>query len=407
MEPQDHPSTQDGPFDDDPATLDLVRARVKSILTRSPAFNALSKERQLETARDTVKVARFIADAGGETAGLPLTAAIEGATGALPTARALAGTPIRPPRAPTGRQTDFDTAGDAYANVATAAAGDQFSDFINTTDFPGFVGGLIEGVFNAIVETSIQQMEAYTAMVGNVAKSVDEYMKDNVSEEAAMDQLAAGHPDLFEADLDAGAVVPRADADEGQMSSFLGNLGLPFDLDVADEEVVKQEVVPAMRKSMAMDRQKLLATMVLMGINRIVVTDGKIQASVVFKISASDQVRRANAIKSSFTHRTARRKKEGWWIFTRKREAERTRLNVETVQTDDSESKSALKATLKGNVDLRFKSETFPLEMMMDMLGTSETVLVQQARQPTPAQLNQVQPLAPPPPPALPPPPGT
>ena len=162
-----------------------------------------------------------------------------------------------------------------------------------------------------------------------------------------------------------------------------------------------------MRKSMAMDRQKLLATMVLMGINRIVVTDGKIQASVVFKISASDQVRRANEIKSSFTHRTARRKKEGWWIFTRKREAERTRLNVETVQTDDSESKSALKATLKGNVDLRFKSETFPLEMMMDMLGTSETVLVQQARQPTPAQLNQVQPLAPPPPPALPPPPGT
>ena len=53
---------------------------------------------------------------------------------------------------------------------------------VNKVDFPGFVGGLIEGVFNAIVKASIDQMEAYGELVANVAKSVDEYMRDNISE---------------------------------------------------------------------------------------------------------------------------------------------------------------------------------------------------------------------------------
>ena len=60
---------------------------------------------------------------------------------------------------------------------------------------------------------------------------------------------------------------------------------------------------------------------------------------------------------------------------------------------------------LTGNVDLRFKSDYFPLEKMLDMLGTNQTVLTQVAQQPTPQQTQQVQPIAPPPAPALPAPP--
>jgi isochorismate hydrolase len=41
-----------------------------------------------------------------------------------------------------------------------------------------------------------------------------------------------------------------------------------------------RDLVVAARRRMAIDRQQLLATMVMMGINRVVVTDGKISAHI-------------------------------------------------------------------------------------------------------------------------------
>lgn len=394
-------------------TLQIVRDNVRGMLTKSPAFRSLSADKQRQVAHDTVKVARFIADAGGETAGVPMFAAINNPAAAMSApARPLA--PPPPPPPPNGEQTGFDSASDGFSDPATSGSADTLRDTIDAVDFVGFVSGLIKGVFEAIVKTSIQQMEAYSTMVANVAKTVDQYMADNVSNEQAMDQLVNTQPDLFQADMtgDIPQVTQRDDANPDQMGGFLQSLGLPFDLDTSDPEVVKSEIVTQQRKVMAMDRQKLLATMVLMGINRIVVTDGKIQASVVFELNAKDIQRRNYERNTSFdelykkTHN--KRKKNDWWIFATERQSSsflEVKTNVNTNQTDESESSVELKTKLTGNVDLRFKSDYFPLEKMMDMLGTNESVLTQVAQQPTPQQSQQVQMPAPPPPP-LPPPPG-
>lgn len=394
-------------------TLQVVRDNVRRTLLAAPSFRALPPERQRQVAHDTVKVGRFIADAGGETAGLPMTAIITNPAAAAP-ARPFA--PPAAPERPDTTQQPFDHAGDSWQGSATGAAGDTLRGVIDAVDFPTFVGGLIDGVFTAIVKTSIQQMEAYATMVANVAKTVDQYMADNVSQEQAMDQLVNAQPDLFEADLgaDPPQVNQRSDANPDQMGGFLQSLGLPFDLDTSDPEVVRSEVVPAQRKVMAMDRQKLLATMVLMGINRIVVVDGRIQASVMFELNAKDIVRRNQELGTSFAENHSqyhsKRKRNGWWIFSNERESESSFLNVKTnttsTQTDESESSLQLKTKLTGNVDLRFKSDYFPLEKMLDMLGTNQTVITQVAQQPTPQQAMQVPPMAAPPPPALPPPPS-
>src|SRR5688572_29309720 len=409
-------------------TLQLVRANVRELLMRAPSFRALSPEKQRQVAHDTVTVARFIADAGGETAGVPLTAIITNPAAvqqsaparpfAPPAQRSAPARPFAPPARPTqpdGSQQAFDPASAMFKPSATSQLAGQAEALVDAIDFPGFVADLIKGVFTAIVKTSIQQMEAYATMVANVAKSVKQYMEDNVSNEQAMDQLVNAQPDLFEADLtgEDPAVTQRPDANADQMGGFLQSLGLPFDLDTSDPEVMKTEVVPAQRMSMAMDRQKLLATMVLMGINRIVVTDGRIQASVVFDMSAKDIIKRnmerSTSFQENFNQRYNRRKKNGWWIFSNEQESEASYLNVKTAvdtsQSDTSESQIQLKTKLTGNVDLRFKSDYFPLEKMLDMLGTNQTVITQVAQQPTPAQAQQVQPLAPPPPPTLPPPP--
>src|SRR6185369_3300835 len=57
--------------------------------------------------------------------------------------------------------------------------------------------------------------------------------------------------------------------------------------DVSDEEGEKQ-LVQAARLQMAKQRQQQLSTMVLMGINRIVVTDGLINAKVMIDIKTKD-----------------------------------------------------------------------------------------------------------------------
>ena len=88
-------------------TLRIVRDNVRAMLLSSPAFRAQTPEAQRQIAHDTVTVARFIADAGGATAGVPLTAVITNPAAAR-TARAAPARPFAPPAAPTsaGRRPD-------------------------------------------------------------------------------------------------------------------------------------------------------------------------------------------------------------------------------------------------------------------------------------------------------------
>jgi hypothetical protein len=50
---------------------------------------------------------------------------------------------------------------------------------VDDVDFPDFVADLIKGTFNAIVDSSIQQMEAYGELLKDVSKSVDAFVPDD------------------------------------------------------------------------------------------------------------------------------------------------------------------------------------------------------------------------------------
>jgi hypothetical protein len=114
-----------------------------------------------------------------------------------------------------GRRRLRDSLADMAAHATVGVA--------DVVDFPAFVAGLIKGVFEAIVNVSIEQMEAYADLLDDVARSLDEF-------------------------------APKR---RGSASSR--------------------------------DRQRLLATMVLMGINRIVVTKGKIVARSVLRRDDDDE----------------------------------------------------------------------------------------------------------------------
>ena len=288
-------------------------------------------------------------------------------------------------------------------------------------------------MFNAIVTSSIRQMEAYGTLVANVAKSVDEYMRDNITENQARDYLAGKYPQHLKVEtsgkqpklvpvqagharsggrgrgaLAQGLAAPGAPP---PMPDFMKDLGLPEPVTRLDPKTTEAKLVPAARRRMAMDRQQLLATMILMGINRLIVTDGKISASCLFELDTSDAVYEDTTTASSFDE-TIRKRETGWsfWFFPSESTRTTSHFNVSTTNTSSSQAEATLHASLSGNVDINFRSETFPLEKMADILQIKqiEEKAPQAAPAPPPGAPAPVITLPPPPPlPSLPGAPGS
>jgi hypothetical protein len=358
-------------------TLPIVRAEVKQLLTQSKAFGELPPETQRDIANAMVKVGHYIVG-GRDGTNVPSSAELAGAladpkvSDAVNTGSALPGGRPRPP--------DKTASQDMDANAATQG-GKVLVETVKGVDYPKFVAGLIDGVFSAIVDSSIKQMEAYAELVKNVAKSVDQYMKDNITENQSRDYLVGRYPEHVELDLN--GEQPKAKTkqgfDENNMPDFFADLGLDMPLDNFDDDSVEEKLVPAARRRMAMDRQQLLATMVLMGINRLVVTNGFIKSKVVFKLDTRDSVSKSFTQTASQAGGTSayKRNRPGLWnrIFSDHSysgESAYGNFKVDTVEDVDSDSEVKLKAELTGEVNVNFKSETFPLDRMTSILGVED-----------------------------------
>lgn len=349
-------------------TEGIVRQRVLGLLGKSPAYADLPSDQQRTLAADMTKVARFIAG-GPDGDNIPRSAKIVGA----PVVQALADPPADLAGQTSGQR--FAQSGAVAAQQGAAA----FAGLVQAVNFPAFVSGLIDGVFNAIVSASIKQMEAYQKLVENVAKSVDEYMKDNITENSARDYLANRYPDQLQVDTsgDKPALKVKDGSDDSDLPDFAADLGLREKVDSLDDEAAEQVLLPGARRRMAMDRQQLLATMVLMGINRLVVTDGSIEASCTFSLDTRDRVARHYDKATQFDYQTEYQESGGGWFSPDYSSDTTAKFQVATHQSEDSEAKVDLHAKLGGKVRVNFKSETFPLDKMGDLI---------QPKAPTPAR---------------------
>jgi hypothetical protein len=226
------------------------------------------------------------------------------------------------------------------------------------------------------VNASIQQMNAYADMLKSVAQTVDQFAQDNISSNNARDWLIDKYPDVL--DLDTSSVSDggtpkltlKSDNDDAlkQINQEL-QLAKPI-TDISDEE---QEglLVQAARLQMARSRQQLLASMVILGINRIVVTDGAIKAKVIFDLAASDQAsRKAGASlydqQSSMNRNVASAHGGGWgWGASMQNVNEQRHVTTVKSSVDESsESKAEVKAKLTGEVNVNFKSDYFPMDKL-------------------------------------------
>jgi hypothetical protein len=261
-------------------------------------------------------------------------------------------------------------------------------------------------VFQAIVKSSIEQMEAYSSMIASVAKSLEQFMADNVSENQGRDHMVEKFPDLFEIGVDDFADTPQprlklkegveeSDALKRVNSSVTFENGALKSLDLSDENVERALVIGA-RMQLAKQRQQLMASLVLMGINRIVVTDGRLSAKVMYDFQARDARKLArSAAAYDFARDQAGNLQTTWagegsydsggkvdYQRDRSKDTNTTDYSADnyakgtykyearpvmtamSTATEASESALTTRAQLAGNVEVNFKSDYLPLERM-------------------------------------------
>jgi hypothetical protein len=366
-------------------TVDAARVAVRDLLLRSEAFNALPEDKRRSLANGLVQIGTYLAEPDGQRLKRQ-----------SPQVRALAGDPAMP------QPQEFGQA------VRTGVG--QMVALMQGVNFPNFVSGLIQGVFHSIVDSSIQQMEAYAKLVADVSKSLNQFRDDNTTDNQGRDHLIDQFPDLFQLSTDGGAfgdfgsdgnappqpkVKLRDNVDEKSAVDRL-NRSLPLDkpLTGVDDDVVEALLVPAARTQLATGRQQLLATMVMMGINRIVVTDGKISAKVMFDFHAADSRKYAFSA-TKFDHEKDQSgnlqltsaysgdyesKSEGG-SYSKSADSEDRRdgsyyakgsykysqqpvVKLMSTQKLMDDSQLQTKAQLTGAVEVNFKSDYLPLEKM-------------------------------------------
>jgi hypothetical protein len=423
-----------------------VRQAVANLLTRSPAYHALPEEKKREVARATALVADYLA----VPEGIPGNT-LPGGLATPPRATALG--PAEDQLAANNqaneanakqRDANFDQVAEIGKSEAKATMARETAEvagmLMTKINFPTFVGTLIEGVFHAIVKSSIEQMEAYTAMIASVAKSLKQFTDDNVSENQGRDHMVEKFPDLFEVGTDDFGDSPeprlrlREGVDEGAALKRVNSMkfedgNVMKSMDLSDENVEKALVMAA-RMQLAKQRQQLMASMVLMGINRIVITDGKISAKIMYDFKATDTLRKQRSAQAFdyarnpggglATVRTGDKTNEttnkvdshGKWdkdggssnynadYYSKGTYKFEDKPVVTAMSTASEASESALqtRVNLAGAVEINFKSDYLPLDkmatpgMIAAIQGNSTPVdpnVVPSARNaPTPATTN-------------------
>lgn len=273
------------------------------------------------------------------------------------------------------------TPGTSSKPPATETIARRAGAMVNEIDFPGFVSQLVHGTFDAIVDASIRQMESYSSLVSAVAKTVDQFTEENVTFNQARDWLVSRYPGDVAIKLPdaAGAEPQLAPRVEDLTPIWLADYGL--DGQTLTTELLEQQVLPQVRNKVGAERQQLLATMVMLGLNRVAVRDGSISAKVMFRAAARDAAAVQYAT-SSDPQSVATWGERGSLSQT----AQSTTM-VSTLAVN-AQNESTVRADLFGEVKLNFVSETLPLDRLAD---AAKIALVQQ-HSPT------MRPASPPPP---------
>jgi hypothetical protein len=252
--------------------LPVVRRTVRRLLEASPEYARLGAAERREMARSMVAVSMTAANLLREELEVE-----------------------EPPRAPALADA-LAGAGEAYSGAATERIADTTHRVLNAVSFPRFVSELINGVFKAIVDSNQTQLQQYLELLNNVAATTEGFADANLGPAQARRWIAERFPGSYEVGdgTEPGEEVDPEDRAEATLRLRPGaaaptEAALRTALALADDESVpagdpERVLVPLARRALARQRQGMLATLVTLGMQRIVVDSGRVNAAMRFHI---------------------------------------------------------------------------------------------------------------------------
>jgi hypothetical protein len=306
-----------------------ARAQARGILANSQSFRGMEQAEQMALYRDVVN------------AQYDELARQSGMVGAMGTSAA---------------SRDIDE--NRHLNQRIEQVGQIGADFIDSVDFPQFVEDLLQAVFDANLNVTIKQMQAYQELMKTATASLSKFV-EKISDDDAFGYLAENQSNRFSMGF------PDEMGGANQRPILTDKNGNPVDM--GDNEV-KAKIMDA-RLALAKEQRALLRETILMGVSRLVVEKGTVKAAVVFDVKASEKIEKrdmAQRQRETTSGNTLRGGLAGIFGTGRSATSKTSRISVSSAK---SQSTTDLAANITGSVEINFKSDYFKLDNFAQMYG--------------------------------------
>lgn len=344
-----------------------IRVAVRDVLERTPNYGALSPPQRQALAQAMVKVstlaAELIAEEGQAEGEIERRAEPRPST---PLARAQ------------NAQPDFGESANRIAGITR--------NVLNAVSFPRFVTDLINGVFKAMIDANAQQMQQYVQLLNAVSASAEGFERSQFGLVQVRQWVADHFPESIEYDTPDADEMPqpgdKLDPDElAELQEELANIKLRLrpgasmpgqaevraTLGVPEEESIDasnpEQLVPFARRYLARQRQQQLATMVMLGMQRIVIDSGRINASMRFHIDTRSAASQDKGSEFGVKNRIKAAGSFGVGPWGASAEVENTISYVSTERNQRTEEINT-DLELNSSVELNFHTDYLPLNQM-------------------------------------------
>jgi hypothetical protein len=250
------------------------------------------------------------------------------------------------------------TASDLHGQSAVRSAAGVLRATRDAIDFPNFVTSLITGVFQSIQTSNIQQLQAFSDLMEATSGTLDDFASTQITDGRAL-AWAAGRFPVFttQGEGDAARLALRPDAEmppDAELGRVLG--ASASEVRTIDSSDLNGTLLPIVRRKLARDRQSMLSTMILMGLQRVVVDDGHLHASMDLRVDArsiAEQTRGEQLDTRVETEASGSFGMGAWGASAR------LSASVGFVKSDEQYTREdiAVQAGLRSSVDVRFHTE--------------------------------------------------
>jgi hypothetical protein len=226
-----------------------------------------------------------------------------------------------------------------------------FKDLVDSVDFPDFVKDLMMAVFTGNLRVMKEQTDAYIKLMKEATKSTADFIK-KIGDDESFIKLAENKGQQY-------SVTTERQADGSEKIVLANPDGDKVD---PDDATVKKDILEA-KVMMAKEHRAALREVILMGVTRLVVEKGEIEAGVEFKVNAK---RNSRAKHEDQNINVASLSAEFGGLFMPSVNFSMTNTNIQ-VNTSEKQAQDEMSALLKGRVNIKFKTDYFKLDNFANM----------------------------------------